>query len=98
MKFKPAHELGWKELKPGYIIDDPGNSIHYKTGSWRSRLPVWDYSRCIKCGICYIFCPDNAVIQRSDRYFEVDLDFCKGCGICARECYTQCITMKEERV
>jgi len=25
-----------------------------------------------------------------------DLDYCKGCGICAQECWTSCITMVEE--
>jgi pyruvate ferredoxin oxidoreductase delta subunit len=24
------------------------------------------------------------------------LDYCKGCGICARECWTGCIKMVEE--
>ena len=27
---------------------------------------------------------------------EIDLNLCKGCGICANECPKQCITMVEE--
>ncbi len=27
---------------------------------------------------------------------EADLDYCKGCGICVQECWTQCIKMVEE--
>ncbi len=27
---------------------------------------------------------------------KADLDYCKGCGICAQECWTQCISMVTE--
>jgi len=29
---------------------------------------------------------------------DADLDYCKGCGICVRECPTKCIEMIEEEV
>lgn len=50
----------------------------------------------IKCGICSLFCPEDCIGQNGDGYFEADLYYCKGCGICARECWTQAITMVEE--
>ncbi len=40
---------------------------------------------CFHCGNCWNFCPDAAILRREDR-FTVDTDYCKGCGICAREC------------
>jgi Pyruvate/2-oxoacid:ferredoxin oxidoreductase delta subunit len=33
--------------------------------------------------------------DRGDHY-EANLDFCKGCGICARECPKQAYTMVPE--
>jgi pyruvate ferredoxin oxidoreductase delta subunit len=27
---------------------------------------------------------------------EIDLEYCKGCGICAEECPTKAITMEDE--
>jgi Pyruvate/2-oxoacid:ferredoxin oxidoreductase delta subunit len=30
------------------------------------------------------------------EYFTPNLDFCKGCGICARECVKKAITMESE--
>lgn len=47
--------------------------------------------RCLSCGVCFEcdncwhFCPDGAVIKQADGY-RIDYDYCKGCGICAKEC------------
>ena len=52
--------------------------------------------KCNLCGRCYIFCPEGCISQNAEGYFEADLYYCKGCGICARECPTRVITMVEE--
>jgi NADPH-dependent glutamate synthase beta subunit-like oxidoreductase len=53
---------------------------------------------CFECDNCYGMCPDNAVIKLGpgDRY-RIDLDYCKGCGICAAECPCGAITMVPEQ-
>jgi len=86
----------WKELLPGSIITEAGNAKQYRTGDWKSERPVWNHQRCIKCGICYLFCPEGCIRQNEDGYFEANLYYCKGCGICARECWTEAINMVEE--
>ncbi|MBW2334464.1 MAG: 4Fe-4S binding protein [Deltaproteobacteria bacterium] len=86
----------WQEVNPGCMVFMPGNTREYHTGSWRAQRPVYDFSKCIKCGICYIFCPEGCISQGSDGYFVADLDYCKGCGICAHECWPGAITMVEE--
>ncbi len=88
--------LSWKEIEIGAVVTSPGNAAEYKTGDWRSQKPVWNFDRCIKCGICYIFCPEGCMVLNTEGYFEADLYYCKGCGICARECWTQAISMVEE--
>jgi len=93
---KPENEITWKDLNIGSIVTEPGNASQYQTGDWRSQRPILDNSKCIKCGICYIFCPEGCVEQNPDGYFEANLFYCKGCGICARECWTRAITMIEE--
>ena len=59
--------------------------------------------RCFSCGTCpacdncFVFCPDVAVIKvKSDphKFYFVDTDYCKGCGLCAAECPRACIIMK----
>ena len=41
--------------------------------------------RCVNCDNCYIYCPDNSVKKDKGRY-QIDEDYCKGCGICVNEC------------
>ena len=93
---KPEGLLTWKDLNPGSIVTEPGNASQYKTGDWRSQRPIFDSHKCIKCGLCSIFCPEGCVEQNAEGYVEANLFYCKGCGICARECWTQAITMIEE--
>ena len=93
---KPEGELAWKDLEIGSIVTEPGSASQYKTGDWRSQRPTYDFSKCIKCGLCQIFCPEGCIGQNDEGYFEAELFYCKGCGICARECPTWVITMIEE--
>ena len=86
----------WQEITTGCVVFDPGSASEYHTGSWRSQRPVWNDQKCIKCGICYIFCPEGCVSQTEDGYFKANLDYCKGCGICAHECWPRAIAMVEE--
>ena len=67
-----------------------------KTGSWRTFRPEVDYSKCTRCTICWVYCPDAAITRREDDSPEIDYDYCKGCGICANECPTKAIAMKRE--
>ncbi|MDR1394919.1 MAG: 4Fe-4S binding protein [Deltaproteobacteria bacterium] len=78
----------------------PGSSINFKTGDWRSTRPVLDREKCIYCGFCYIYCPDGVYQDQGpqEKYYKPDLDFCKGCGVCAFECPKKCITMVLEEV
>lgn len=85
--------ISWKDLELGCALIEPGTSKRFKTGDWRSQRPVTDREKCIKCGLCWIFCPDMAYRLRDDGFFESDLYYCKGCGTCARECPTDAITM-----
>lgn len=93
---KSENEITWQDLEIGAIVVEPGNASQYATGGWRSQLPVFDNSKCNKCGLCYIYCPDACIDQQEDGYYKVNLYYCKGCGICATECPKDVITMVEE--
>ena len=88
--------LSWKEIEIGCIVTEPGSASDHRTGDWRADRPEYDFSKCIKCGICYIYCPEGCIYQNDDGYFLADMYYCKGCGICANECPAKCIAMKTE--
>ena len=50
---------------------------------------------CIRCDTCVVVCPDLAVVRTDDGY-RVLGDYCKGCGLCVRECPTGAMDMIEE--
>jgi len=50
---------------------------------------------CIQCDNCVVYCPDLAVKREGDGYVVLT-DFCKGCGICVKECPTGSMKMTEE--
>ena len=57
---------------------------------------------CLACDNCWTFCPDSAVIKTAEKandgsYYLFDMDYCKGCGICASECPCGFIDMIPER-
>ena len=76
----------------------PGIGEGGRTGEWRNSRPVIDPEKCIParqnkptCFICWLYCPD-AVISKTVPV-QINLEYCKGCGICSRVCPAQAITM-----
>ncbi len=76
------------------------------TGGLDEETALYEARRCLSCGNCfscdncYGVCPDNAVLKLNDpdEPYAFDLDYCKGCGICAAECPCGAIEMVPEAV
>ena len=80
-----------------------GGYLTQVNAGWRNVRPVIDAQACVGCLNCYLYCPDGAIFKtapaqgsRAKTGVAVDLDFCKGCGVCARECTFGAIAMRNE--
>jgi NADPH-dependent glutamate synthase beta subunit-like oxidoreductase len=78
-------------------------------GGLAASTALFEARRCMSCGNCFQcdncfgVCPDNAVHKLTDlldaradphaRHYRIDLDYCKGCGLCAAECPCGAIQM-----
>lgn len=65
---------------------------------------LYEARRCLSCGNCFEcdncfgVCPDNAIIKLGPgKGFEINLDYCKGCGICVAECPSSSIVMVPDK-
>jgi len=64
---------------------------------------LFEARRCLSCGSCFscdncfALCPDDAVIKLGPPgEYVIDLDYCKGCGLCVEECPAGAIVMVPE--
>jgi pyruvate ferredoxin oxidoreductase delta subunit len=92
-----SNDVKWRDISPGGIITDAGNSREFKTGDWRSEKPVWLKDNCKQCLLCYPTCPDTSIlIDEEGKRKDFDYDHCKGCGVCKQVCPFGAIEMEAE--
>lgn len=78
-------KAGWKDLPIGLVLG-AATCLNFETGDWRSEKPIWDSEKCTHCLLCWVYCPDSAIIVKDGKVQGIDYKYCKGCGICAEEC------------
>jgi pyruvate ferredoxin oxidoreductase delta subunit len=78
------------------VVVQPGTTRDQKKTGWRIYRPRFLQENCIGDRACELCCPDGAVYRIEKRKYDVDLDACKGCGICAEMCPVEDIVMEHE--
>ena len=79
------------------------SSFEEVVGGLDDTTALLEARRCLSCGTCfecdncYGICPDNAIIKLGPgKRYEINYDYCKGCGLCAEECPSGAIDMIKE--
>lgn len=89
------------EKRPLSSVAFPIEGEAGKTGSWRTLRPVLKVEKCIAakkgkliCLQCWIYCPEACISRTIPP--KIDLDYCKGCSLCAEVCPSHAIEIIEE--
>ncbi|MGI8335802.1 NAD(P)-binding protein [Actinomadura scrupuli] len=89
--------------RPRLDLARRGSTFDEVRGGLDESNALFEARRCLSCGNCFEcdncfgVCPDNAVIKLgAGKGFEIDYDYCKGCGLCVAECPSGAITMVPE--
>jgi NADPH-dependent glutamate synthase beta subunit-like oxidoreductase len=92
-----------KTVRPQLDLARRTSSFDEVQGGLTEGNALFEARRCLSCGNCfecdncYGVCPDNAVIKLGPgKRFQFNLDYCKGCGVCAAECPCGAIEMVPE--
>ena len=86
------------ELFRKRMLSTPAEGAAGPTGTWRILRPVIHEERCVKCGLCWLHCPENVISWEPGKVPRIDLTYCKGCGVCSTVCPRKAIEMVLEEV
>ena len=87
---------GWDELPVAGVVEHD-EALRTRTGNYRTGLrPEVELAKCVDCLLCWLYCPDSAIVVDGTRFEGFDLDVCKGCEICSVVCPTGAIEMVAE--
>lgn len=75
--------LSFEEAAPPFSLEEAVAEAKRCTAS----------SPCLYCDVCQLMCPDLAIVRDDTGQILIDLDYCKGCGLCAHYCPRGAITM-----
>jgi 2-oxoacid:acceptor oxidoreductase delta subunit (pyruvate/2-ketoisovalerate family) len=94
-----------RSLQPKLDLARRRSTFDEVVGGLDASTALFEARRCLSCGNCfscdncYGVCPDNAVIKLGpEKQYVIDLDYCKGCGLCAAECPCGAIEMVPEEI
>jgi 2-oxoacid:acceptor oxidoreductase delta subunit (pyruvate/2-ketoisovalerate family) len=96
-----------KTVRPQLELARRQSTFDEVTTGLDAATALFEARRCLSCGNCFAcdncfgVCPDNAVLklEPGGAYaYAIDLDYCKGCGICAEECPAGAIAMVPEEI
>ena len=98
----------WNEFEEGIVVKAVPNEFkigprglarnpNYKRGTSKTQRPVVRFDICTKCTLCWYECPDECFDPTADGLYDVNYEYCTGCGRCAEVCpVNECIVMVDE--
>jgi 2-oxoacid:acceptor oxidoreductase delta subunit (pyruvate/2-ketoisovalerate family) len=86
----------WRQVPRAGVVE-PEHAERPLTGDWRTNgRPVVSLEHCVNCLLCWLYCPDSAVVLDGTTLTGIDYDVCKGCELCVVVCPTHALAMAAE--
>lgn len=69
---------------------------------WRDKVPVCEDAKCTCAGVCIseVVCPDGTgfIVRKglAHQGYRIDVEYCRGCGLCAEVCVGDALAMVDE--
>jgi pyruvate ferredoxin oxidoreductase delta subunit len=98
----------WSDFSEGVVVravprhfeigpNGQSRNEQFKRFTTRTQRPVVRFDLCTKCQLCWYDCPDECFDPTPDGLYDVNYDYCVGCGRCAQVCpVKECIVMVDE--
>lgn len=95
---RPQAEVSERMQAPKHEVFTEINQTIPEDLAMREADRCMHCGRCTDCDNCYIYCPDSAIMPKKGGGYTIDMDFCKGCGVCVHECPRAAMAMIDEPV
>jgi NADPH-dependent glutamate synthase beta subunit-like oxidoreductase len=94
-----THRPLLEKVRRQSTFDEVVQGLDAETALFEARRCM-SCGNCFSCDNCYSVCPDNAVLKigAPGEEYVIDLDYCKGCGLCVTECPSGAIQMVPEEI
>ncbi|MBW2059197.1 MAG: 2-oxoacid:acceptor oxidoreductase family protein [Deltaproteobacteria bacterium] len=89
-------QINLQALRRGFELGEVPGRVGKSSRIVEGRIqrPLIDETKCSKCKVCGLLCPDLCITGgRVSGRIVIDYDCCKGCGICAAVCPKGAISM-----
>lgn len=98
----------WSEFEEGAVIPaaprgfelgprGQSRNPNFRRGTSKTLRPVVRFDLCSKCTLCWLECPDGCIDATADGVYDIDYQYCVGCGKCAEVCpIKECLVMVDE--
>jgi pyruvate ferredoxin oxidoreductase delta subunit len=98
----------WHEMREGAVVPavprgfqmgpkGQSRNTGFKRGTTKTQRPAVRFDLCTKCTLCWAECPDECFDPTTDGFYDIEYQYCVGCGKCAEVCpVKECIVMVDE--
>jgi pyruvate ferredoxin oxidoreductase delta subunit len=78
-------------------VNGQSRNPQFQRFTTRTQRPVVRFDLCTKCTLCWLECPDECFDPTHDGLYDVNYNYCVGCGKCAEVCpIKECVVMVDE--